>query len=435
MYDRVRDAECARVLACETPRDYDALARFACSRLTRDYERGAITSGTAHVDMDAARECLAGIASLGDCVVHSSTYPPDLPSRPFEAACLRYFVGEAPRCGAGTCPADSRCVPQADCAFTCEALPRDGEPCTNACASGSWCLSGVCQPDPRECRGGFDATWPEGSFCYLRLGSACTPPGVGLCVPGAHCSRASATCVSSPALLALGAACDPSSDPPCAAPLICDPTTRTCTRDPAVCDCPTGSYCTSTGTCISSPEGASCNTRSLDVGVVDDCAPGFLCGPDATCHVPGAVSGPCDPTTTACPPGTACASGRCAQLVADGGACDDARPCVPGLHCIAGVCAEAAPAIGTPGAPCRVDGTCSYGACIAGACAWLPDGSACLSGHDCQNCVAGVCQPRTVLVRGAVCSPFGVSPGVCAPSLACTFGWPGPTAAYCCPAP
>lgn len=428
LFDRVHAAECARVRACQS-----AVSGLGVDECATTWMRDAVAAGRAHVDPMAAAACLSGLAALGDCVTSGTTRT--LAASPADLACRSYVVLDAVPCGDTTCdPRTEVCVPRSDCSFACVPLPAVGEPCAPLCAAGAGCVSGACVPDARECRGRVSELAVAG-LCYAARGAPCSASGV--CAPGSYCARASATCEDVPAPLDVGDVCDPSADPPCALPLVCDPIARRCASASPIAgpcssslDCPAGAYCVD-GTCSASSLGGDCEAIPLDFGLLDSCPEGQLCGPDHRCRLEALAGDACDDSHV-CAPGTACAGGRCAPIAMPGEACDASHPCAPHVACAGGTCRVDVPADGSIGRPCLPDGTCSMGVCTTGTCAWLPDGAACARAADCPSCVAGTCQPETVLARGERCT-LGPGPSVCGEGLRCTHGWPLVNPSYCCP--
>lgn len=107
----------------------------------------------------------------------------------------------------------------------------------------------------------------------------------------------------------------------------------------------------------------------------------------------------------------ACAQGKCAAVVADGGACSLAAHCGAGLRCRDGKCtAEALPGAGKA---CEA-GACARGhRCVGGTCS--PErriGESCAKNEECRSghCEGGACKLQCGLVLSGSASAAGSSP-------------------------
>src|SRR5260221_400240 len=112
--------------------------------------------------------------------------------------------------GSPTCVADHACVAH-DGGATCDPLPKTGEPCDGACATGLYCSS--FGDSSRACTP------------ILHAGQTCRGEGDDACAEGLRCEAATKTCK---AFTAFGAAC--ATDGECERGLFCDETSKRCVR-------------------------------------------------------------------------------------------------------------------------------------------------------------------------------------------------------------
>ena len=277
-----------------------------------------------------ARQCQATLGLPGTS--------PDLPS--VLSACAAQIQGAS--CNTGYAQLDA-------CSKIPEGSLGNGSPCASdlQCASGSCSVStgsgagagscGTCQP-------------------AIADGAACDQGGA--CVPGDTCifSASGATCQKTPALGDVGAAC--ATNEACKAPNHCalaaGATNGSCAAPVAAggacvesTDCASGLLCTGGNARTCNPPlgaGAAC--------VGGDCAVGYQCDADLTCHAvvfvaPGGTCDgderfcsqgrcPIDQTDTATDP-----TGTCPTIIADGQPCDPASTsaqCDAFAACVGGTC-------------------------------------------------------------------------------------------------
>lgn len=392
------EVECAKADLCASqPCHATALCsvsagRVVCScpldRIGDPYKAGCRANGTCpngNGDCPSEAVCLDG-----RCVD-----PCDGSCGP-NAACQRYLHKAV--C---SCPAGFRASPTADqgCVRQLQGCRSDGD-----CLAGSLCMAGQCKP---VCRNIGDCA--QGERCVNNI---CQLPCVahGQCLGGQAC--VGGFCV---------AGCRASTD--------C-PINQACMNHQ--CENP----CQRQGVC-----GINALCRVIDRTAQCACPEGFMGGPTAQ---QGCMRSPirCG-STSPCPAGTSCQSGRCYPTCQGGNGCAGGERCTGGLcikvcysdnNCPAGeVCID-----GGCRAGCRSDGDCAQNSqvCINSQCRCAPGYTAGPSGCvDVDECQSKPCHPSAVCsntpgsyrcscrpgtVGDGYASPGCVAPNECETNAGCS---------------
>jgi hypothetical protein len=412
-YDEVFDAVCTRATRCSRPTwsyglTFPALP-YGCSETIRSPAVRAIMRGEAHVDPDAARACIEGLATLSCEARGRFDYWSYTARQPREAwplddvihACAVALVHDRVRCGDTDCEVYDRCVRRPGCLEQCAYDPAPDNHCdfpSDCARRGSGrhdCVRGSCRTSPP-------------------VGSACNPDeGEDACELGAFCPP-SGTCVP---LGEVGAPCNPSAlylRTGCRRDLECDAASATCVHWegwPSCVDlCDPGEYCANTR-CTTDATGGLCSTfpivadtqTFLAVGWIDSCPEGFICDQPT-----GDFLG-----------------GHCVVPRGIGDACGPLAPCIDGATCEREVCVQIdRPHACASGADCPSSSLCTNGVCVPS--------ESCSTDSDCTGvfCIGGVCTTGGSLRDGAECR-WGR--GECAESegFFCVEGTT--TNGYCCP--
>jgi hypothetical protein len=343
------------------------------------------TAGVGSCQLQRTKGAVCNIATGGDC-----ESPP------------------CSECGGSTC-VDSVCCGSSSCP-ACEA-------CSTALAPGG--TNGTCSPvtkgtDPHTSCNGSTQTCNGSGACALKNGQAATLATAcasGNLANGVCCNTACGVLGCDVCTAALGTSPDGtcgaakagSVGAPSCSPLVCDGSGETC---------PT--------TCAGD----------------DNCASGFYCGSDKTCHARKGTGSTCNVGTASAP--ADCAQGGCHEC-ANGG-------CVDGVCCSTPSCGacEACAASLTGG----TNGTCSHalvgsdphGDCAStstcngsGVCG-LKNGQGSTSANACAsgNLADGVCCSTGCGAACQQCTAFGSNPaGTCAPLPSGSAGTPACGAVVC----
>ncbi len=322
-------------------------------------------------------------------------------------------LGVSIACDDGNPCTDDSCS-DGDCAFVPNAAPCDDG---DACTVNHSCSAGACSGIPLDCDDGNDCTddaCAPGTGCVHDLGIG------GPCDDGVDCT-VDTFCLEG-ACVAAASVCDCTEDSDCAQYEDGDPCTGTLYCDtsdfpwgckvkpssivvcpPAAEPCLTNQCVSETGDCALVPTAGPCDDgdlcTTLDAcsdgsclgGAAADCDDGQECTEDSCDTADGCLHVPladadCDddnPCTT-----DTCADAGCVHLPIES-LCDDGDLCTVDDACTAGQC------VGSPGADCDDGNPCTADACDADTgCSNTPKSGSCVATDPCKPdgfCTNGVC--------------------------------------------
>ncbi|MFT7579640.1 MAG: hypothetical protein ACI9MR_001306, partial [Myxococcota bacterium] len=439
------DGECAPAEGCDS-----CVADCACSAQT----------GTCLATLDVCAEC----ASVADCDAGETCVGGSCSAAPDRCGDGTCDLDE----GCASCAADCGCGPSASQCLTdldvCVTCVSGGD-----CDSGDTCVGGACQKAPELCgNGSCDpdegcascagdcACTDEASHCLSDLDACAACRTNDDCNEGDIC--AGGGCQTGPVLCG-NTICDPGEGcDSCAVDCACADAAPHCVSELDVCvvcrgndDCNTGEVCTGgscqtgpvpCGNAICEPElGEGCSTCATDCACgasASHCVSGLdvcvACVSDDDCgDADRCVGGSCEPAPLSCGNNT-CEpqfGEGCASCAADCACLGDADHCLNDLdvcvgcvsdgdcaeseQCVGGGCVTAPvscgndtcePDLGEGCASCAADCGCDGDTSIC-----LTDLDvcvACAAGTDCEAdevCIAGACQPASVLCGNSSCDP------------------------------